>query len=152
MTDLVDFFSVTYYPLGADFSMRSPSKAKEDIGNILGAARGKQVFFQEVGYASASRLKSSEKAQAQFIDVVIDELERDSRIIAMNFIWMSDLPDSVLDNLVRYYDAESSANFRAFLGTLGYFDKDGRPKQAWQTFKERVSRISAPDQASRKRP
>jgi hypothetical protein len=135
LADLVEFFSFTYYPLNADFTFRSPSVAGEDIKRIVRVTGDRPVVFQEIGYASSTQLGSSDENQAEFIRNVFQALrDHVDKIVAANFVWMSDLPPSVVDDLGKYYQMGNSANFKAFLATLGYWDQQGRPKKAWQVF------------------
>ncbi|MBN9657928.1 MAG: hypothetical protein J0H49_07105 [Acidobacteria bacterium] len=132
----VDFYSYNYYPINADFTFRDPAGSRGDLERMIAAAGQKPVFFQELGYSSSTKLGSSEDKQAQFIQVVFDTLrQHPGRIIGANFNWMSDLPDSVVDQLSRYYKTNGE-NFKQFLGTLGWFTKEGKPKKAWSTFQQ----------------
>jgi hypothetical protein len=132
---LVDYYSYTYYPLNSDFTFRDPASAGGDIDNLVRAAADRPVLFQEIGYASSTALHSSEDLQARFLENVFEALRRNrSHIIAANFVWMSDLPESVVDDLTRYYRMGNAANFKAFLATLGYWDRSGKAKKAWSVF------------------
>jgi hypothetical protein len=137
LTTLCDFASFTYYPLNADMTFRPPSVVPGDIQAMLQASGGKPVFLQEVGYASSQQLRSSESIQAEFIRQIFTAVRANrNSIIGAHFVWMSDLPDSVVDDLTKYYRMKGSDNFRQYLGTLGYFDKNGRPKEAWRVFEQ----------------
>ncbi len=135
-----DFVSLTYYPLNADLTFRPPSVARGDIASMVRAAGGKKLFLQEVGYASSSRIRSSEAAQAEFLANAFAAFREQPDVLAANFVWMSDLPDSVVNDLAKYYALPGNANFREYLGTLGYFDKSGRAKPAWEVFRREASR------------
>ncbi len=133
--DRIDVVSFSYYPLNPDFTMRAPSAAGDDIRGMVEAAQGKDVLFQEIGYASASRLNSSEAKQAEFLQQVFAALSAHaSRVVHARILFMSDLPQPVVDSLASYYKAPHSENFKAYLETLGLFDQQGRPKLAWRVF------------------
>ncbi|MBZ0250367.1 MAG: hypothetical protein K8F93_11985 [Burkholderiales bacterium] len=138
---LCDVVSFTYYPLNADFTFQDPSVAGRDVDAMMAAAGTRQVLFQEIGYASSPVVGSSEERQASFITEVFGALRRHrGRVIAANFVWMSDLPQSVVDDLGRYYGAAGVEKFKAFLGSLGYWGRDGRPKKAWAAFEREAAR------------
>jgi hypothetical protein len=133
---LGDFFSYTYYPLNADFTFRDPSVAGQEIAQMVLAAGDKPVLFQEIGYASSTVLNSSESMQAAFLQNVFTALRfYAGKIVAANFVWLSDLPPSMVDQLTAYY-GQGATNFREFLSTLGYVDTTGRAKPAWLVFKQ----------------
>jgi hypothetical protein len=142
LTNLVDLYSWTYYPLNGDFTFKSPNNASNDIARLVDSAGSKLVLIQEVGYASAPQVNSSEDIQAQFLQNVFDALRahRD-RIIAANFVWMSDLPDKVVNDLTAYYKAGNADKMKAFLGSLGYYKTNGQPKKAWAVFQREAGRM-----------
>jgi GH35 family endo-1,4-beta-xylanase len=140
LVDASDFVSLTYYPLNADISFRAPDTVGGDVANMARFAGGKRVFLQEVGYASSSRI-ASEQRQADFVANLFAALRANPSVVAANFVWMSDLPDSVVDDLTRHYDLERNSNFREYLATLGYFDKNGRAKPAWEVLRREASRL-----------
>jgi hypothetical protein len=145
LTDIVEFISLTYYPLRWNFTFRDPSVAHDDIRKIMEAAGSRQVFFQEVGYASGELVDSSQIKQAQFMAGVFLALrEFRSRVIAAHFVWMSDIPQSLVDQFGEYYKLPGSDRFKAFLGTLGYFDREGKPKMAWKVFEREARRMAQP--------
>lgn len=142
LLSLCEYASFTYYPLNADLSFRPPSDVPGDMATMVRAAGGRPIFMQELGYSSSPTLHSSEETQAEFIRQTFNELRRYSnQIFAAHFVWMSDLPDSVVDDFTKYYKMPNSANFRAYLATLGYFDKNGRPKKAWQAFEQEAAKM-----------
>jgi hypothetical protein len=138
--DRVDCLSFSYYPLNSDFTMKPPSVADDDIRRMIDAAGGRQVLFQEIGYASADRLNSSEMKQAEFLQNVFTALAAHAdRVLAARVLFMSDLPKQVVDDLARYYKAPNSANFKAYIQTLGLIDGTGRPKPAWAVFEREAT-------------
>jgi hypothetical protein len=136
LTDLTDFASFTYYPLAGDFTMRSPDDLRRDVDRMLDAAEGKPLYIQEIGYASAERLKSSPSRQADFYRNTFEILrDRRDRIIGATFLFMSDLPRGIVELLGGYYRLPNSENFKAYLQTLGVVERDGTPKPAWEVFR-----------------
>jgi hypothetical protein len=133
---LTDFASFTYYPLNADFTMRPVSDLRPDVDRMIEAAGDRRLYIQEIGYASAERLHSSPRQQADFYATAFDILgDRSDRIIGATFLFMSDLAQSVVDSLGGYYQLANSANFKAYLQTLGVLEQSGAPKPAWTVFR-----------------
>jgi hypothetical protein len=126
---------LTYYPLGARFVPRSPGTAKPDIAQMLQIAAGRPLVLQEVGYPSATRLSSSEDAQAQFATQVMAAWHAaGDRIPLLNWFALGDLTTDVCDTFTSYYQLPGDPNFSAYLCSLGLRRSDGVPKAAWQAF------------------
>ena len=131
----VDFVSFTYYPLNPDFTVKTQERVRTDLQKMIDAGGKHKVLFQEIGCPSATRLNSSEERQGHFLEQAFQILkENKDRIIAANILWMSDLPDSLVDQFGKYYSLPGNENFKAYLATLGLFDKQGKPKLAWKVF------------------
>jgi hypothetical protein len=143
ITDKVEFTSLTYYPMNPDFKFRDPKDVPGDFAKMFAAARGKKVFFQELGYASSDRVNSSEEKQARFMSGVLSTLaEHRGQAIAAHFVWMSDIPLSMVEMFGSYYKLPNSDKFKAFLASLGYFDRAGKAKQAWGVFEREAGALS----------
>jgi hypothetical protein len=135
----VDFYSINYYPIDADFRVRDPGTCGPELQRILDAVSDRPLVFQELGYPSSSALGSSEEKQAQFLTTVFAFLRGNrSKVRAVNFNWRGDLPDSVVRELSSYYKLGDSGNFKEFLATLGWFHKDGTPKKIWYVFQSQA--------------
>lgn len=145
VTNLIDCYSFTYYPMNADFTMRAPSAILDDLPRMVAAAQGKPLILQEVGYASAASLNSSEQKQADFVTNTIQALRQQDRakVIGATFLFMSDLPSSTVDELVKYYQTGNTENFRAYLSTLGLRTTAGTPKAAWNVFVTEARRLKS---------
>jgi hypothetical protein len=139
--DLGEIFSVTYYPLNPDFTVRPPDVIQGDFKLILAAAGGKPVMFQEVGYPSSELLGSSPAKQALFLQMFFDQLRGSQpAVIGMTYLFMSDLPKALVESFGEYYNQPGSDKFKAFLATLGLFDGAGNPKPGWEVF-ERNAKV-----------
>jgi hypothetical protein len=126
-----DVILATYYPLGPDFSVRSPSSPAEDFAALADLAGAKPVYLLEVGYPSSERLGSSEAQQAEFVRQVFRAWDAQAASIPyVSFTWMHDIPDDALQGYLVYYGLDSAA-FADFLGTLGLRSRDGRDKPAF---------------------
>ena len=143
ITSLQDFYSYNYYPLNADFTMRDPSVARMEMLEMINAAGNHDVMFQEIGYSSGAKVDGSEERQARFLEEVFATLhEFNGRVLAVCVNWMSDIPDSVVNQLGEAYRLPNSDKFKEYLGTLGLFDKNGRPKAAWLVFQREAPRLA----------
>jgi len=144
ITSTVDFYSFNYYPVNSDFTVKDPDSIGLTMDRMIKAAEGKPVMFQELGYPSSEILHSSEEQQARFVANAFEELRRNrGKVVAATFNWMSDLPQEVVDQLGRYYGMANSDKFKAFLGSIGLFDRNGRPKRAWTEFQRQAARLSS---------
>lgn len=144
ITELTDFASFTYYPLNADFTMRPVSDLRRDVDRMLEESDGRRLYIQEIGYASASQLKSSPERQAEFYSTAFDVLRhRRERIVGATFLFMSDLSRFIVEYLGLYYMLPNSGNFKAYLQTLGIIERDGTPKPAWQVFRSEALAMKA---------
>lgn len=144
ITDLIDCYSFTYYPMNDDFTMRAPASILEDLPRMVAAAGQKPLILQEVGYASAERLNSSNAKQAEFVTRVFEALRQHrGRVMGAAFLFMSDLPPTTVDELTRYYKLSNSENFKAYLATLGLRTTNGTPKPAWDAFVREGRRLKS---------
>ena len=144
LTDLIDCYSFTYYPLNADFTMRAPRDILDDLPRMVAAAGQKPVILQEIGYASAARLNSSEQQQADFVTHAFAALrQHHDRVMGAAFLFMSDLPLSTVEDLAMHYAPDHRDNFKAYLATLGLRTTAGAPKPAWDAFVREARRVNA---------
>jgi hypothetical protein len=143
ITRQTDFFSLTYYPLKPDFTVRDPSQIPPDFERISRTAHGKKILFQEVGYPSSEKNDSSQDKQALAYSTFLDTLAgHKSEVIGASFLFMSDFSDSVTRDLATSYHLQNADRFGAFLQTLGLFDGNGNPKKSWAVFTTKVPRIT----------
>jgi hypothetical protein len=137
LMDVTDFFSLTYYPLTPDFAVRDPDSVQGDFARIKVAAHNKKILLQEVGYPSSPLNKSSEEKQAALCRNVLNQLRTHKEdFIGAYWFTMCDFPDSVVQNLAKYYQLADADRFKGFLGSLGMFDQRGNPKKSWLVFSQ----------------
>jgi hypothetical protein len=141
-----DVYMLTYYPLGASFRPRQPTTVDADITQMLRQAGARPLVLQEVGYPSATELGSSEKAQADFVSLLLDRWSAAgaSRIPFLNFFLLHNLARETCDQLAAYYGLGGDANFKAYLCTLGLRRADGTPKSAWQALVSGAKKTGLP--------
>lgn len=127
-----DFVAMTYYPLNADFTVRPPSTVVSDMQKMLSFAGAKPLVLQEVGYPASTQLGSSDAAQAAFVRNVFQAWDSaGGRIPLLNFFLLHDVAPAQCEAWGSYYGLSNSANFKAYLCSLGLRGPDGTPKAAW---------------------
>jgi hypothetical protein len=62
----------------------------------------------------------------------------------MTYLFMSDLPNALVQSFGEYYKQPGSDKFKAFLATLGLFDGAGNPKLGWEVFERNARVLSSP--------
>lgn len=133
-----DVTILTYYPLTTDFTVRPSSAPATDFPRMLQIAGGKPIVLQEVGYPADALNTSSEAAQAEFVRNVFAEWRgSNGRIALLNYFLLHDIPDSLCDELARYYGVVGDGGrFRSYLCTLGLKRADGAERAAWAALKD----------------
>ena len=69
--------------------------------------------------------------------------QRKDRILGASIVWMCDLDERTVQQLTGYYRLRDNDNFREYLSTIGLFDRQGKPKQAWAVFEKQASLLAA---------
>jgi hypothetical protein len=128
-----DIAVFTYYPLGSNFHVTGPTATRSAFPDMLALANGKPVIVQELGYPSASLLGSSEQQQADFFTDAIAQwaAQRSEQMPFLNVFLLHDFTQAQCDAFGVYYALPNSAEFKAFLCSLGLRSVDGTPKAAW---------------------
>jgi hypothetical protein len=134
-----DVVIATYYPLAADYTMQPPSQIDTDWPALITLADGKPLVFQEIGYAAASSLNSSEQTQADFVRHVFAVWRNSNgQVPLLNWFCLHDFSAAQLDTLKTYYGVDHE-NFFSYLATLGLCKADGTPRLAWQAILDQQS-------------
>jgi hypothetical protein len=142
----LDFLSVTYYPLNADFTVRPNSDVANDVALVLDRFPTKQVQLAEVGLPSSTTNGSSDDNQAAFVGEVFRVWDAHAaRIPFVAYLWLSDLSEQSAESFVAYYGATGSPDverFKEYLRTLGLrrFAGAGSDKPAFTRLKAELSR------------
>ena len=139
---VVDHVAFTYYPIAADFSVRSPDSISSDLPVMLASAEPLPIALQEFGYPSSPLLGSSPDKQSTFVRRVFEAVRNagTAKVIGMTYLFQADFPEWLVSDLTKVYGADSE-NFRAFLRTLGLRDERDRPKPAWDEFVRQMDDI-----------
>jgi hypothetical protein len=141
----LDFLSVTYYPLNANFTVRPNTEVAGDVALVLDRFPGKQVQFAEVGLPSSAINGSSEDNQAAFVSEVFRVWDAHAnRIPFVAYLWLSDLSEAQAQSFVAYYGATGSPDaerFKEYLRTLGLrrFPAAGADKPGFTRLKQELS-------------
>ncbi len=134
-----DVVIATYYPLAADFSMQNPNQIDADFPALLSVANEKPLIFQEMGYAAATSLNSSEQAQAEFLHHVFSQWRASGgKVPFMNWFCLHDFSSDQLATL-KYYYGLNNQNFFDYLATLGLRKADGTPRAAWSALLSEIN-------------
>jgi hypothetical protein len=139
LNDVSDVVILTYYPFRDAFRFDNPAAPLEDFPLMVEIAARRPVVLQEVGYASAQLLESSEAEQAEFVVNVFSAWsDVGAAIPFLDFFLLHDLADETCSEFEDYYGLRDE-HFHAFLCTLGLRQADGTPKQAWDVFVEQAA-------------
>lgn len=132
---VTDFVAVNYYPLEGDFSMRPTTDVAGDFQAVVDLFPGRDIVFQECGYASDPFCQSSEAQQEAFIAAVFAAWDTHAAAIRhIDFAWQTDVPSSTVAGWVVEYGMQGQPNearFAAYLGSLGMRRSTGEAKPAW---------------------
>ncbi|MEP7287686.1 MAG: hypothetical protein ABI947_18185 [Chloroflexota bacterium] len=139
-----DIYIVSYYPLKGNFVVRSPDAPLTDFPKLAAMAGTRPLVLQEVGYPTSELLSSSEQQQAAFVTNVFKAWAAlGDKISWLDFYMLHDMPESLCNDLSQYYRLPDSANFKAYLCSLGLHKANGTPKLGWQAFMDSVSGIQS---------
>lgn len=132
-----DIIGISYYPMKNQLGgVKPPQAVHEDFETVVNGIPEKPIIYYQIGYPSSTDLGSSLEQQAAFITEVFHAWDRYAdRILMLNFQWMHETPPFGIDQYVQYYQYDT-ADFRAFLGSLGLQSWEGLPKPAWGRLKE----------------
>jgi hypothetical protein len=136
----LDMLSFTYIPLEPGFKVKDPSVLPSDFARMKDFAAGRKIFLQEIAYSTAPITNGSEDKQAEFFRLAFDQLKKDqgANFEAANVMIFADLSDKDAQGFASFYKLGGDQTFKAALQTIGLFDGRGRPKKAWDVFRQNV--------------
>jgi hypothetical protein len=140
LSDKLDFLSFTYIPFEPGFKVKDPSVLPSDFDRMKAAAKGRKIVLQELAYSTASITGGSEDKQAEFYRLAFEQLSKDkgANFDAANVMMLADLSDKDAQGFATFFKLGSDQTFKAALQTIGLFDTRGRPKKAWDVFRQHV--------------
>jgi hypothetical protein len=136
LLEVSDVAMFNYYPV-QNFKPRKPEQVEEDMAKLKEMSGDKPIVFQEIGYPTNKKLGSSEKSQAQFVQLTFKQLLADDRVKFANFMMLHDFTPAIADFLAQNYGF-TNKNYRPMVQTLGFRKSTGKPKLAWEAFKKAV--------------
>lgn len=136
LLDVSDVAMFNYYPVQS-YKPRKPEQVEEDMAKLKEMSGDKPIVFQEIGYPTNKKLGSSEKSQAQFVQLTFKQLLADDRVKFANFMMLHDFTPAIADFLAQNYGF-TNKNYRPMVQTLGFRKSTGKPKLAWEAFKKAV--------------
>ncbi len=114
-----DIVSVTYYPINADFSVKTAATVANEIASLVAAFGTKPIYFQEVGFPSAG----SEELQRQFVaDFFANWDIFANQIPVVSWLNYTEWAPATVDGFGTQYGMCPGTNcvpFKNFLQTLG---------------------------------
>jgi hypothetical protein len=140
LNNKLDFLALTYIPFEPGFKQKDPSILPSDFATMKDVAAGRKIFLQELAYATASNANGSEEKQAEFLRLAFDQLRRDkgANFEAVNVMMLADLSDKDAQNFATAFNLSRDQTFKSALQTIGLFDGRGKPKKAWDVFRQNV--------------
>lgn len=129
-----DVVMLNYYPM-ENYKPKKPQQIEKDMETLTKIADGKSIVFQEIGYPSSPKLGSSDKNQADFMELAFKELRKNSQVEFANFFALHDLTPAICDYLADHYTI-SSKNYRQVMQSLGLRRSSGKARSSWEVVKK----------------
>ena len=129
-----DVVMLNYYPLD-NYKPKKPQQIENDMETLTKVADGKSIVFQEIGYPSSPKLGSSDKNQADFMELAFKEIRNHPQVEFANFFALHDLTPAICDYLAEHYTI-SSKNYRQAMQSLGLRKSSGKARTAWDVVKK----------------
>ncbi len=131
----MDLVSMTYYPMGSDFTVLPVAGVTANFKSMLAVAGTKPLYIPEAGYPASPLLGSSEARQTAFVDALFDVISKSGDgLYGVNYFLKVDFDTQLVKSLSTYYGL-GSERFKAMISTLGLMKENGTPRAAWAEFK-----------------
>lgn len=120
LADVVDRVSITYYPLHADFTVKSQDAVYADFDAFFTTFKDYSIFVQEVGYPSSAALNSSEEKQAEFFCNFFDAWDcYKDQVPYVSILRLNDVSLAAAQATAVTYGIPGNEKFIAYIRTLG---------------------------------
>jgi hypothetical protein len=137
LLDESDVLMFNYYPLD-NYKPKKPQQVEQDMETLARIANGKSIVFQEIGYPSSPKLGSSDKNQAEFMELAFKELRKNPQFEFANIFALHDLTPAICDFLAEHYTI-SSKNYRQVMQSLGLRRSSGKARTSWDVVKKALA-------------
>ena len=145
LSDVVDKVSVTYYPINADFTVKSPEIVFTDLNELATKFTDKKLFLQEIGYPTSSALNSNEAKQAEFFCHFFNAWDgHKDQITHVSILRLNDVSLTSAQATAITYGVPGNKRFIEYIRTLGIrtWENTGSHKKAFDVIeKELVKRL-----------
>jgi hypothetical protein len=130
--EITDFAAISYYPLSADYQVRSAEEIRDDVAAGMEALPDDQpVLINQLGCPSSEKNRSSNARQAEFVGQVFELWDEYSdRVELIRFTWLHDRSPQEVAEFSSFYGIDSDA-FTGYLGSLGLRTSEGDDKPAF---------------------
>ncbi|CAN5492999.1 hypothetical protein BH11CYA1_BH11CYA1_12840 [soil metagenome] len=129
-----DVVMLNYYPI-ENYKPKKPQQIEADMQTLTKIADGKSIVFQEIGYPSSPKLGSSDKNQADFIELAFKEIRNNPQVEFANFFALHDLTPAICDFLAEHYTI-SSKDYRQAMQSIGLRKSSGKARPSWDAMKK----------------
>lgn len=133
-----DVYMTTYYPVDQSFTVLPISEVPAHFKTLESLAGNRPLYITEFGCPASEQNKSSEDIQADFINASFTEIKKRPNIKLASYFLQADFSNQMLD-LFEYYYKLKDDRFRAYLGSLGLHQTDGKPRKALKVFKKNLT-------------
>lgn len=137
LLDESDVAMFNYYAVD-NYKPKKPQQVEQDMATLKATCGDKEIVFQEIGYPASVKLGSSDKNQADFIDLTFKEIRKNPQILFANFFALHDLTPAICDFLAEHYTI-SSKNYRQAMQSVGLRRSSGKPRPAWEVIKKALA-------------
>ena len=138
---LSDMISVTYYPITAQFKVKSPSVVPTELASLLNLFPSKVVYLNEIGFPSGSSFTgSSALLQEQYIHQLFLAWDKfPVQLACVGFLRLNDLSSQAARDQAAHYGLSGNKAFVEYLQTLGMRTFSGADKPSFTQLKTETS-------------
>ena len=135
LADLGDAWSVTYYPIDADFAQAPPETLPAVPSQMRALAGDAPILLAEVGFSSDGCGATGEATQKRFFGTLFDTLAGRDDVSLVQLVWLHDIGAEEVAGYAGYY-GQAAPCFSRYLSGLGLRHADGRDKLAFRWLRE----------------
>lgn len=138
LNENMDIIIMTYYPINAGFTVRSPATVSSDMAAMVNIAGSKKIVMQEWGYPSSTVNSGSEQNQYYFITNTFSNWRTigSDKIPFISFFKRRNWDSAHCQTLTSQTSGQA---FYEFMCSLGLLNNNGTPKAAYQGLLAEIS-------------